>query len=94
MPQWTALISSSNCSDWATHVRLGDVLFQTKYNNLIESLVAGPDVIATILAVIALVAVIAVLIGGISSVAIPAAAGGCTAAVAIVVRAIVATGRL
>lgn len=53
-----------------TYICLGDVLFQTKYYDLIQSLVAGSNVVTTILAIIALVAVVAILFRRVASVAI------------------------
>lgn len=77
-----------------TYVRLGDVLFQIKYDYLMQCLVAGADVIATILAIIALITVVAILIGAVTPVPITTAAfshGAIAVVVAIVMRAIVAT---
>lgn len=77
-----------------TYIRLSDVLLQTKYNDLIQGLVAGANMIAPILAIIALVAVVAILLGGITPVAITITARHGSAIISISITIITVMGAI
>lgn len=70
------------------------MLLQTKYNDLIQGLVAGANMIAPILAIIALVAVVAILLGGITSVTIAITARHGSAIVSISITIITVMGAI